>query len=132
MPYKAICTNPGKEHAVRDFLDWIDNELDFSGGERQRLAIARALLKDGRCLVLDEPTAALDPIAEVALYQLIHELAQERACVFITHRLAGIRFSSQILYFEGGRIAEQGGCQELLDKRARFYEFYQLQAGLYQ
>ena len=80
---------------------------------------------------MDEPTAALDPIAEKELYQQINGLAGKKTCVFITHRLAGVRFSSRILYFEKGRIAEQGSCQELLEKREKFYEFYQLQAQMY-
>lgn len=105
--------------------------VDFSGGEKQKIAIARALLKGSVCVVLDEPTAALDPIAEMELYRQINGLAGEKSCVFITHRLAGVRFSSRILYFENGRIAEQGGCQELLEKEGKFYEFYQLQAQMY-
>lgn len=105
--------------------------VDFSGGEKQKLAIARALLKGSVCVVLDEPTAALDPIAETELYRQINGLAGEKSCVFITHRLSGVRFSSRILYFEHGRIAEQGSCQELLDKEGKFYEFYQLQAQMY-
>lgn len=105
--------------------------VDFSGGERQKIAIARALLKGSACVVLDEPTAALDPIAEMELYRQINRLAGEKSCVFITHRLAGVRFSSRILYFENGRIAEQGSCQNLLEKKGKFYEFYQLQAQMY-
>ncbi len=105
--------------------------VDFSGGERQKIAIARALLKGSVCVVLDEPAAALDPIAETELYRQINGLAGEKACVFITHRLAGVRFSSRILYFENGRIAEQGSCQELLEKQGKFYDFYQLQAQMY-
>lgn len=105
--------------------------VDFSGGERQKIAIARALLKGSVCVVLDEPTAALDPIAEMELYRQINGLAGEKSCVFITHRLAGVRFSSRILYFENGRIAEHGSCQELLEKEGKFYEFYQLQAQMY-
>lgn len=105
--------------------------VDFSGGESQKLAIARALLKDSACLVLDEPTAALDPIAERELYRQISGLAGEKSCVFITHRLAGVHFSSRILYFENGRIAEQGSCRELLEKEGKFYDFYQLQAQMY-
>lgn len=105
--------------------------VDFSGGEGQKIAIARALLKGSVCVVLDEPTAALDPLAEMELYRQINALAGEKSCVFITHRLAGVRFSSQILYFENGRIAEQGNCQELLEMEGKFYEFYQLQAQLY-
>lgn len=105
--------------------------VDFSGGERQKIAIARALLKGSVCVVLDEPTAALDPIAEMELYRQINALAGEKSCVFITHRLAGVRLSSRILYFENGRIAEQGSCQELLEKEGKFCEFYQLQAQMY-
>ena len=107
------------------------NGVDFSGGESQKLAIARALLKNSACVVLDEPTAALDPIAEKELYQRINRLAGEKTCVFITHRLAGVRFSSRILYFEKGRITEQGSCQELLDRKGKFYQFYQIQAQMY-
>ena len=106
--------------------------VDFSGGEAQKIAIARAILKDSVCVVLDEPTAALDPIAEMELYKQVNELAGEKACVFITHRLAGVRFSSRILYFENGRVAEQGNCQELLKKEGKFYAFYQLQARMYE
>ncbi len=106
--------------------------VDFSGGERQKIAIARALLKGSICVVLDEPTAALDPIAEMELYRQINGLAGEKSCVFITHRLAGVRFSSRILYFENGRIAEQGSCEKLLEKEGKFWEFYQLQAQMYE
>lgn len=105
--------------------------VDLSGGEKQKIAIARALLKGSVCVVLDEPTAALDPIAEMELYRQINGLAGEKSCVFITHRLAGVRFSDRILYFENGRIAEQGSCQELLEEEGKFYEFYQLQAQMY-
>ncbi|MCM1374302.1 MAG: ATP-binding cassette domain-containing protein [Muribaculum sp.] len=105
--------------------------VDFSGGESQKLAIARALLKGSSVVVLDEPTAALDPIVEMELYRQISGLAGEKSCVFITHRLAGVRFSNRILYFESGHIAEQGSCHELLDKGGKFYEFYQLQAQMY-
>lgn len=108
------------------------NGVELSGGERQKLSIARALLKESPCLVLDEPTAALAPIAEVSLYRQINELADDKTCVFITHRLAGIHFSDCILYFEKGKIAEQGSCRELPGRKTRFYEFYQLQANLYQ
>lgn len=106
--------------------------IELSGGERQKLAIARAIGRKGACLVLDEPTAALDPIAEIRLYQNIHRMARERACVFITHRLAGIRFSQQILYFQQGRIVEQGSYGELMAEGKQFREFYELQARLYE
>ena len=69
--------------------------VEFSGGEKQKLAIARALMKDSACMVLDEPSAALDPIAEMELYRQIRRIAQNKTCVFVTHRLSGIRFSSK-------------------------------------
>ena len=137
---EAILTELGLNQKINSLPDGIEqyvgkgyekSGVDFSGGESQKLAIARALLKTSACVVLDEPTAALDPIAEKELYQQINGLAGKKTCVFITHRLAGVRFSSRILYFEKGRIAEQGSCQELLEKREKFYEFYQLQAQMY-
>ena len=138
---EALLAELGMEQKINSLPDGIDQHIgkgyeasgvDFSGGERQKIAIARALLKDSSCVVLDEPTAALDPLAEMELYQQINRLAEEKSCVFITHRLAGVRFSNRILYFENGRIAEQGSYQELLKKEGKFYAFYQLQAQLYQ
>ena len=138
---EALLTELGLDQKINSLPDGIEQHVgkgyeasgvDFSGGEGQKIAIARALLKDSSCVVLDEPTAALDPLAETELYKQINALAGEKACVFITHRLAGVRFSDRILYFENGRIAEQGSCQELLDKAGKFYEFYQLQAQMYE
>ena len=137
---EALLAELGLDRKINSLPDGIEqyvgkgyekSGVDFSGGEGQKIAIARALLKGSVCVVLDEPTAALDPIAEMELYRQINGLAGERSCVFITHRLAGVRFSSRILYFENGRIAEQGNCQELLEKEGKFYEFYQLQAQMY-
>ena len=137
---EALLTELGLDKKINSLPDGIEqyvgkgyekSGVDFSGGEGQKIAIVRALLKGSVCVVLDEPTAALDPIAEMELYRQINGLAGERSCVFITHRLAGVRFSSRILYFENGRIAEQGNCQELLKNEGKFYEFYQLQAQMY-
>ena len=138
---KALLTELGLDKKINSLPDGIEqyvgrsyekSGVDFSGGEKQKIAIARALLKGSVCVVLDEPTAALDPIAEMELYRQINRLAGEKSCVFITHRLAGVRLSSRILYFENGCIAEQGSCQALLEKEGKFYEFYQLQAQMYQ
>lgn len=109
-----------------------EDGVDFSGGERQKLAIARALLKDSPCLVLDEPTAALDPIAEAELYRKIRGWVEGGSCIFITHRLAGVHFSSRILFFWDGRVAEEGTFEELMAKRGLFHGFYQIQAQFYQ
>ena len=137
---EALLAELGMDKKIKSLPDGIEqyvgkgyekSGVDFSGGESQKIAIARALLKDSVCVVLDEPTAALDPIAEMELYRQINGLAGEKSCVFITHRLAGVRFSSRILYFENGRIAEQGSYRKLLEKEGKFYEFYRLQAKLY-
>ena len=137
---EALLTELGLSQKISSLPDGVEqyvgkgyekSGVDFSGGEKQKIAIARALLKDSACIVLDEPTAALDPIAERELYRQINGLAGEKSCVFITHRLSGVRFSSRILYFENGRIAEQGSCQELLEKKGKFHAFYQLQAQMY-
>ena len=109
-----------------------EDGVDFSGGERQKLAIARALLKDSSCLVLDEPTAALDPIAEVELYRKTRRWVENRGCIFITHRLAGVGFSNRVLFFRDGRIAEEGTCEELEEKKGLFYDFYRIQAQFYE
>jgi ATP-binding cassette subfamily B protein len=77
------------------FRNYHAEGVDLSGGEKQKLAIARALMKDSACMVLDEPSAALDPIAEMELYGQIRRIAQNKTCVFVTHRLSGIRFSSK-------------------------------------
>lgn len=137
---EALLTELGLDKKINSLPDGVEqyvgkgyekSGVDFSGGESQKIAIARALLKGSVCVVLDEPTAALDPIAEMELYRQINGLAGEKSCVFITHRLAGVRFSSRILYFENGRIVEQGSCQKLLEMKGKFYEFYQLQAQMY-
>lgn len=137
---ETLLTELGLDKKINSLPDGIEqyvgkgyekSGVDFSGGEGQKIAIVRALLKGSVCVVLDEPTATLDPIAEMELYKQINALAGEKSCVFITHRLAGVRFGSRILYFENGRIAEQGNCQELLETEGKFYEFYQLQAQLY-
>lgn len=137
---EALLAELGLERKIKSLPDGIEqyvgkgyekSGVDLSGGESQKLAIARALLKDSACLVLDEPTAALDPIAERELYRQIGGLAGEKSCVFITHRLAGVRFSSRILYFENGRIVEQGSCRELLEREGKFHDFYQMQAQMY-
>ena len=127
---KVACLPEGLEQCVGKGFE--ENGVELSGGERQKLAIARALLRDSLCLVLDEPTAALDPIAETELYKKIRKWAGKRACVFITHRLSGVYFSDQVLFFQNGTIAEKGTCQELINKKALFYQFYELQAQFYE
>ncbi len=105
--------------------------VDLSGGEIQRLALARALYKNGRFLILDEPTAALDPIAESNIYQKYNEMVKGKTSVFISHRLASTRFCDRILFIENGRIVEEGTHEELMRINGRYFQLYEIQSHYY-
>lgn len=106
--------------------------VEFSGGEIQRLMLARALYKDGPILVLDEPTAALDPIAENDIYMKYNEMTKGKTSLFISHRLASTRFCDRILFLQGGVIAEEGTHQQLLALGGEYAKLFQVQARYYQ
>lgn len=106
--------------------------VQLSGGQTQRLMLARALYKDGAFLVLDEPTAALDPIAESDIYQKYHRMTAGKSSVFISHRLASTRFCDRILFLQDGVIAEEGTHEELLALGGGYAGLYHIQARYYQ
>lgn len=106
--------------------------VQLSGGQHQRLMLARALYKNGVFLVLDEPTAALDPIAESDIYQKYSEMTAGRSSVFISHRLASTRFCDRILYLKDGVIAEEGTHDELIRLGGGYAKLYDIQARYYQ
>ena len=103
----------------------------LSGGETQRLMLARALYKDAPIVVLDEPTAALDPLAENDLYQKYSDFTDGRTSLYISHRLASTRFCSRILYMEKGVIAEEGSHEELLKKGGKYAGLFEIQSRYY-
>lgn len=105
--------------------------VDLSGGERQKIAIIRALYKDSPVLILDEPTSALDPVAESEVYQKFAEMSQRKTTVFISHRIYSTRFCDKIAVFNSGEIVEYGSFDELLKKKGLYYEFFQTQAENY-
>lgn len=105
--------------------------VDLSGGEEQKLAIARALYKDAPFVILDEPTAALDPIAESEIYERFGTLVTDRTSVFVSHRLSSCRFCDRIIVFDKGRIIEEGTHNELIDKNGRYAEMWQAQSQYY-
>lgn len=103
----------------------------LSGGETQRLMLARALYKNGAVIVLDEPTAALDPIAESDLYQKYNEMTENRSSIYISHRLASTRFCDRIILISDGRIAEEGTHETLLQRKAAYAELFEVQSRYY-
>lgn len=107
--------------------------IDVSGGEEQKLAVARALYKDAPFIILDEPTAALDPAAEYEIYSKFNEIIGNKAAVFISHRLSSCRFCDTIVVFRDGQIVETGTHDELLKVTGgKYYELWNAQAGYYQ
>ncbi len=105
---------------------------ELSGGEAQKLMLARALYKDAPLLILDEPTAALDPIAESRIYTEFNAMASHKTALFISHRLASTSFCDRILLLENGRIAEEGTHRELIAANGRYKELFEIQSCWYQ
>lgn len=105
--------------------------VEFSGGQEQRLLLARALYKDAAVLILDEPTAALDPISENEIYQKYHALTRGKTSFFVSHRLASTRFCDRIIFLENGRITEMGTHEELMEKNGAYADMFRVQSKYY-
>lgn len=120
---KGIETHLGR----RVFKDGVE----FSGGQTQRLMLARALYKNAPILVLDEPTAALDPIAENDIYQKYNDMTHGRTSFFISHRLASTRFCDRIIFVDSGKIAEEGTHDELLKNGGGYAYMFEVQSKYY-
>lgn len=108
-----------------------ENATDFSGGEKQKLLFARALYKEAPLMILDEPTAALDPIAENELYMNFGEAMTGRTAIYISHRLSSTRFCDRILLLEHGQIIEEGTHESLMKENSRYAELYEMQSKYY-
>ena len=108
-----------------------DDGTDLSGGEKQKLALAKALYKGAKIVVLDEPTSALDAIAEQTLYERFDEMIGEKSAVYISHRLASTRFCDRIAMFENGTLAEYGSHDELMARNGKYADMFNVQAQYY-
>lgn len=105
----------------------------FSGRERQKIAIARALYKDSPFILLDEPTAALDPVAEYEVYSAFDEMVQGKTAIYISHRLSSCRFCDDIVVFDQGEAVQRGSHGALMaDREGLYYALYTAQAQYYE
>lgn len=126
------------ELSERSFPQGVDTMLarefggtDLSGGQWQRLAIARGLYRKHNLIVLDEPTSAIDPLEETRVYEKFAELSKDKTAVIITHRLGSAKIADRIVVLDEGRILEVGTQEELMKKKGHYYEMYQAQAKWY-
>lgn len=108
-----------------------ESAVDFSGGEKQKLMLARALYKNAPVLILDEPTAALDPLAENDIYLKYASFSQGKTSVFVSHRLSSTRFCDRIILLESGEIREQGTHWELMELGGIYANMFQIQSHYY-
>lgn len=108
-----------------------ENATDFSGGQRQKLILARALYRNAGALILDEPTAALDALAENDIYEKYAEIAADKTSFFVSHRLSSTRFCDRILLLDGGNIAEEGTHEELLEQQGIYADMFEMQSKYY-
>ena len=135
-----LCRNYGIEERIKRMYRGLDTPItkelfasgvDLSGGERQKIAILRALYKDSPVLILDEPTAALDPVAESEIYHKFAEISDGKLTVYISHRINSTRFCDKIAVFDQGEIKEYGTFEELMNLKGLYYHFFETQAELY-
>lgn len=114
------------------YKDFSKNGVTISGGEAQKIAIARALYKNAPFIILDEPTAALDPIAEAEIYEKFNEIAGDKTAIYISHRLSSCKFCDKIVVFHEGAVIQTGTHQELVaDKEGKYFQLWMAQAQYY-
>jgi len=137
---KAALTDSGLIERIQGMEDGLDTPLtkefkqegiNLSGGEAQKLAIARVFYKDAGLMILDEPSSALDPIAEYQLNHAMLTATKDKTVIFISHRLSTTRIADRIIMLENGRIVEQGSHDDLLKQNGKYAQMWKVQAGAY-
>jgi ATP-binding cassette subfamily B protein len=108
-----------------------ENGVDLSGGQWQRIAIARACLADSAFVILDEPAASLDPVAESEMYRSFSEVLKNRGCIMISHRLASAKMADKIVVIDEGKVAEEGSHAGLMEKGGLYAEMFSAQSAWY-
>ncbi|MDO5028899.1 MAG: ABC transporter ATP-binding protein [Bacillota bacterium] len=106
--------------------------IDFSGGQKQKIAIARALYRQGSLVILDEPTAALDPLAEAEIYQNFNQLTKDKTTIFISHRMSSSKFCDKVLVLDGGKVVAFDSHKNLIQGSTIYKDLYQAQAQYFQ
>lgn len=115
------------------YKDFDKNGMEISGGEAQKIALARAVYKEAPLVILDEPTAALDPIAEYKIYSDFNKIVTDNTAIYISHRLSSCRFSDNIIVFDSGKIVQTGTHEQLVsNKEGKYYELWSTQAQYYE
>lgn len=109
-----------------------DSTISLSKGQEQKLVIGRSIYGEGSLLILDEPTASLDPVAEEEVYQHFRSITENKLAIFISHRLSSCRFSDGIIYLEDGKVSEFGSHSELMNLKGEYASLFNLQASKYQ
>ena len=113
------------------FVNDVVDGRELSGGQWQRLALARAYLRKAPLIVLDEPNAAIDAFAEAAMIKRMFEMAEDKTCVFITHRLTATALADRIIVMKDGSICEEGTHEKLIELHGEYARMYNVQAGMY-
>ena len=114
------------------YKDYEDSGVEISGGEGQKIALARAIYKEAPFILLDEPTAALDPLAEYEIYTSFDKIAGNKTAIYISHRLSSCKFCDKIAVFHKGQLVQLGNHDELVaDTNGKYYEMWEAQAQYY-
>ncbi len=121
-----------KKENTKISREYYEDGVEFSGGEQQKIAFARALYKDAPCLVFDEPTSALDPMSEYRIYSEFNEVAKDKMVIYVTHRLSSIKFSNRVLMFENSELIGDGTHDQLIKSLDKYKKLYNAQAELYE